>query len=73
MPTGDFARLRKWAEDNGRQVQVTAPESRSDGLWGVVVDVSQPVEMQATGTSADIDEAAAQVVQKLVTVGETIR
>ena len=72
MAKGDFARLRKWAENDGYEVAVTQPGSTSDGTWQVSVDLSDPVKLHATARHSDIDAAAEQVILQLVTVGETI-
>lgn len=72
MAKGDFARLRRWAEDDGYEVNVTQPGSTSDGMWQVSVDLTEPVKLHAKASNADIDAAAEQVILQLVTVGETV-
>lgn len=72
MSTGDFARLRKWAEDDGHELNVTPPASRSDKTWAVSVDLSDPVKVRASGHNADIDAAAAEVIAVLLAVGEAV-
>ena len=72
MATGDFARLRTWAENDGYELQVTPPAGTADGKWSVSVDLSEPVKLHATSRDGDIDVAAEQVIFQLVTVGETI-
>lgn len=72
MAKGDFARLRKWAEDDGYEVNVTQPGSTPEGMWRVSVELSEPVKLHATSSNADIEAAAEQVILQLVTVGETV-
>lgn len=72
MATGDFARLRKWAENDGYEIDVRQPGSTADGTWQVSVEVSEPVKLHATSNNADIDVAAEQVIHQLVTIGETV-
>ncbi len=72
MANGDFARLRKWAENDGYELDVTQPGSTTDGTWHVSVDLTEPVKLHATASDADIDVAAERVIYQLVTVGETI-
>lgn len=72
MATGDFVRLRKWAENDGYELDVTPPASTADGTWSLSVDLSEPVKLHATSRNSDIDAAAEQVILQLVTVGETV-
>ncbi len=72
MTKGDFARLRKWAEDDGYEIHVAAPASTPDEKWTVSVNLSEPVKLHATSRNLDIDAAAEQVIDQLVTIGEII-
>lgn len=72
MATGDFARLRKWAENDGYELQVTPPAGTADRTWSVSVDLTDPVKLHATSRNSDIDAAAEEVIGQLVMVGETV-
>jgi len=72
MARGDFARLRRWAEDEGHEINVSQPGSTADGKWWVSVDLEDPVILHASSADSDIDVAAESVIRQLVTVGEAV-
>jgi hypothetical protein len=72
MAKGDFARLRKWAEGVGYEVDVTQPGTASDRNWHVSVQLTDPVKFRASASDPDIDAAAERVIVQLVTVGEVL-
>ena len=71
MAIGPYERLLTWSKTN-THLEVTRVEKASGNQWTIGVTITIPVSYSAKGRGKTIDDAAAQVIEQLETVGVVI-
>jgi hypothetical protein len=72
MASGEYTRLKAWAEMEGHQLNVSKVATASGTEWTIGVAVDEPVTFSSHGRGKSIDDAAEQVLADLQTVGVTV-
>ena len=71
MAIGPYERLLTWSNANAK-LEVARVTHASGHEWTISTSITIPVTFSASGRGPTIDDAAAQVIEQLETVGVVI-
>lgn len=72
MAGAGYERLVTWSNQGHGLIKVERPDTRESHNWTVRLSIQDPVIFSAYGRGSTVDDAAAQVIEQLRTVGVEI-